>query len=254
MFPILLRIGPVTLHTYGLLVALGFLTAFAVARVTFRREGWPIEMLDSLVFYLMFAALIGARLFYFGVDGFVDLRHDIWSFFRIWEGGLVFFGGVIGGLIALVIYARTQGLPILLLTDALAPPLLIGHAIGRLGCFAAGCCYGKATELPWGVTFTNPESLAPKYIRLHPTQIYESAGDLVLFAIAMWLWRRRVPRGVITVYYLLSYSLFRFLLEFIRGDDRGAFVHGFSPSQWISIAAMAVGLGIVVYVRQRRRA
>src|SRR5690348_4507411 len=97
MCPILFRIGPITLHTYGLMVALGFLAAFAVARKTFRREQWSLDMLDTLVFYLMFASLLGARLLYFGVDGFADLRADPLSIFRIWEGGLVFFGGVVGG-------------------------------------------------------------------------------------------------------------------------------------------------------------
>src|SRR5438067_1813064 len=131
MFPILLHIGPITLHTYGLMVAIGFLLALRVARGQFQQRGLPDVLLDRIVFCLMVFGLLGARVFYFGVDNFAELRSDPLSFFRIWEGGLVLYGGVIAGVTVLIFFSRTHGLPFLGLTDAFAAPLLLGQAIGR---------------------------------------------------------------------------------------------------------------------------
>jgi phosphatidylglycerol:prolipoprotein diacylglycerol transferase len=251
MFPILLRIGPVTLHTYGLLVALGFLAAVFIARREFVREGWPISLVDEVVVYLMISGLFGARLFYFVLEGFQEFKMDPWVFLRIWEGGLVFYGGLIFGLVTLYLFAQFREINFLSLMDTLAAPLLLGHAIGRLGCFAAGCCYGKATDFILRIIFTHPESLAPRFVPLHPTQLYSSLGDLALFWGALKLRRQYPARGVVSAYYLFGYGLFRFLIEFLRGDDRGRFLASLSPSQWVGILLILSGITLFIYVKRR---
>ena len=246
MLPVLLRLGPITLHTYGLMVACGFLAGVAVARRTFAAANLPPALVDRLAVMLLLSGLLGARIMFFAVDGFVGLANDPLAFFRIWEGGLVFYGGVIGGLIALVIFSRRSRIPLIVLTDAFAPALLIGHAFGRLGCFSAGCCYGKISGRWPGVIFTSPDTLAPRFVALIPTQLYEAAAVTLLFFGAMIYLRTRPPAGRMTIYYLLTYSVERFLMEFLRGDDRGAPIFGLSPSQMVSLICFFVALGLFV--------
>ena len=252
MFPNLIQIGPVTLHTYGLLIAVAVFLAYHVARRGAVERRIPAEKLDRLVMYVILAGFVGARLLYFGVDGFAGLRRDPLAFFRIWEGGLVFYGSVIGGFLALLVFARVNELRALTLTDLLAPALLLGHTVGRLGCFAAGCCYGRPTDSFLGVVFTHPESLAPKHIPLHPTQLYASAGTFALFLVA-FQWSKRAPKtGALTAFYLVGYGVFRFVLEFFRGDDRGMFIAGLAPSQWIAMFMAAAGVAVALRVASSR--
>ncbi len=248
MFPVLFKIGNLTLHTYGLLVAVGFLAAFFVAKREFRTRNLPDNFLDNAILALMLVSLLGARLLYFAVDGFRWLAKDPLSFFRIWEGGLVFYGGFLAGFLFLMWYSKRQDVPFIEITDGLAAPLLLGQAFGRLGCFAAGCCYGRSMDFSLGVTFTHADSLAPRFIPLHPTQLYSAAGDLLLFT-GLFIFRPKLlERGLSTVYYLVGYGLGRFLIEFLRADDRGFIFLYLYPSQWISLAMIA--LGITLYVKR----
>ncbi len=252
MFPILFQWGPITLHTYGLMVAVGFLCALRVARGQFALRGLPEESLDKIVLSLMIGGILGARLLYFAVDNFRDLRVDPLSFLRIWEGGLVFYGGVIVGLVALIFYARYYNVPFLILTDAFAVPLLLGHSIGRLGCLAAGCCYGKPTTLPWGIVFKHPASLAPRFESLHPTQLYESLGYFFLFLVGWFISRKTTRLGWSTGFYLVAAGAFRFSIEFLRGDDRGLYRFGLSPSQLVAAAMIVVGVGLFLYEKTKK--
>lgn len=253
MFPTLFHAGPITLHTYGLMVALGFLAGISVARKTFAAARLPASLVDRLAMLLLVSGLVGARVMFFAVDGFSGLARDPLSFFRIWEGGLVFYGGVAGGLAALVVFSRRRGIPFLLLTDAFAPALLVGHALGRVGCFAAGCCYGKTSGFWPGVTFTSPDSLAPVFVALHPVQLYESAALGLLFVVTMWMATHRPPVGRVTGFYLVSYSAVRFLMELLRGDDRGAFIAGLSPSQAVAIVSFAAGVALLSHVERSQK-
>lgn len=254
MFPILFHIGPFTLHTYGLFVALGFILAMNRMKREFDREGIPIPLVDKLALILILTGLLGARVLYFGLNLFRDLINDPLLFFRIWEGGLVFYGGFLAALVVANLFSKKHEIPALTLTDALAAPLLLGQALGRLGCFSAGCCYGKETTSILGVVFTHPETLALKYAKLHPTQLYSSLGDFVLFGLTLLLARRSPKRGVLTSFYLVGYGVFRFLIEFLRGDDRGGFVGGLSPSQGIALLAVVAGLILIGYVKRNQKA
>jgi phosphatidylglycerol:prolipoprotein diacylglycerol transferase len=242
MHPILAKFGPITLHTYGLMVALGFLASFFIAKREFARRNLAPDFLDNIILALMGSSLLGARLLYFTVNGFYELKHDPLLFFRIWEGGLVFYGGFLFGFAFLVYYAHHKNVALLAITDALAAPLLLGQAFGRLGCFSAGCCYGRPTSCALGVTFTNPDSLAPRFVSLHPTQLYSAALDLLLFAGLILFRPKLLSRGASTVYYLIGYGVGRFFIEFVRNDDRGVVFMYLQPSQWISLGIIIFGV------------
>lgn len=247
MLPTLLHLGPLTLHTYGLLIAIGFLLGMAVLKRTAKPLGILGDSVDRLAVLMLVSGIVGARLMFYAVDGFQAFRADPLSIFRIWEGGLVFYGGVGGSVIAAALYARRRKIRFLSLGDALVPPLLIAHSFGRLGCLAAGCCYGRAAGHWPGITFLNPESLAPRYVPLLPTQPLESLALFLLFLASYQLFKRSAPTGRVSAFYLCGYAMVRFLMEFMRGDDRGLPVFGLPPSQAVALVLFVAGIGVFLY-------
>jgi phosphatidylglycerol:prolipoprotein diacylglycerol transferase len=158
-------------------------------------------------------------------------------------------------LIALVVYARRKKYSPLTLADMCALPLLIGQAFGRLGCFSAGCCYGKPTASIFGVTFRHENSLAPLFMPLHPTQLYEFAGDMVLFFVGYELLKKYpAGRGKLTAFYLIGYGALRFLIEFLRGDDRGFRLQNLYPSQWIALLSIFSGIIVFLALKGKKHA
>jgi len=189
MHPVLLKLGPLTIHTYGFFIAMGFIAGIFLAKREAKRLGESPERIMDLSFYILIAAIAGSRLLYIFINPEIFLS-DILESFRIWNGGLVFYGGFIAALIVGIVYLKMKKMPLWRTTDIAALSLALGQFFGRLGCFSAGCCYGKACDLPWAVTFTNPDTLAPIGIPLHPSQLYQAAGNLIIFVI-LWLFRRR---------------------------------------------------------------
>ncbi len=249
MHPILLKLGPLTIHTYGFFVALGFLTGILMAKKEAVRVGENPEQIMDLCFYILISSVIGARLFYvFTMPG--HFFKNPLEIFKIWEGGLVFYGGFISALVFAIVYLKKHRIEIWKIADLLAPSLAIGHALGRIGCFFAGCCYGKICELPWAVTFSHPESLAPLGISLHPTQLYEAFSNFTIFAILWMLRIRKQFEGQVFWVYVMIYGSVRSILEIFRDDFRGGFMGPLSPSQVIGIA-MAIAAGIML-VRCKR--
>ena len=191
MFPILLRLGPFTLfghelgpwalHTYGVLVALGFLAALVVVLRGARREGLATEPVLDLAFLAVLAAIVGSRLLYvlFNLREYAAAPLRI---FKIWEGGLVFHGGLLLALPLCLLAVRRLGLPAWEVADIFAPAIALGQAVGRLGCFAAGCCYGAPWGPPLCVTYTHPEALAPLNTPLFPSQLLGFASGALVFA------------------------------------------------------------------------
>jgi len=251
MLPDLFRIPFVgwRIHSFGVLVVLGFLAGYWFVRQATARDGIPREKIQDLPIWMVLSGLIGARLFY--VVQFYDesFRGADWHHaFRIWEGGLVFYGGLILAAPVFVIYCRRHGLPLLSMLDAMAPATALGLGFGRIGCFLNGCCYGRecAADFPLGVRY--PADSLPMAGReagawLHPTQLYES---LLAFAMALLLWaiwRRRVAPGAVLAALFLLYGTGRFLLEGIRGDH-GVPLGGWTVSRWISLATATIGAAI----------
>jgi phosphatidylglycerol:prolipoprotein diacylglycerol transferase len=167
-----------------------------------------------------------------------------------------FFGGLILALITAAFYMRRKGLPLLPTADVFAPGLAIGHGIGRIGCFAAGCCYGVRTSLPWAVTFTNPDSNgAPLNVPIHPTQLYEALAEAAIFAVLLWRIRKPHAPGAVISLYLVLYGAVRFLVEFVRFHEQGNLLGGpFDTSQWIALALMGLGAAWLVKSRKAKPA
>lgn len=250
MHPILFKIGPLTLYSYGVFVALGFITALLVAVNQAKRHSIAKESILDLGFYILLSAIIGSRLLYVIIEYKYYIKNPL-TIFKIWEGGLVFFGGLIFAVASAVIYAKKKSLNFYTVADTLAPSIAVGHAIGRLGCFSAGCCYGSPTDLPWGVIFTDPHSLAIRGVPLHPTQLYESAAEFGIFVFLLSMARHKKFEGEIFGLYLILYSIVRFTIEFFRGDKVRGFVYSWlSTSQAISIVLF---ISAIIFIIQRRK-
>ncbi len=252
MHPILLQVGSLKLYTYGFFVALGFIIAIWFTRRNARFYGVPDQMVSDLFLTVLISAIAGARLLYvlINIDAYRDNLLDI---FKIWNGGLVFFGGFIGGVLGAIIFLRIKKIEIWKTADVLSPGLALGHSVGRFGCLFAGCCYGKSCSLPIALTFTNPDSLAPLNIPLHPTQLYMIASNFVLFLILLAIQRRKRFNGMVFLSYIMLYSVFRSIIEFFRGDFRGNFFFDFlSLSQGIGFLVSCIAL-IFMIIKLRSR-
>ncbi len=243
MYPVLIRLGPLTIHTYGFLIATAFLVALWLAAAQARQRGLSYEKVADQAFYTLIAGLAGSRLLYVATD-WSHYAANMLDIVKIWEGGLVFYGGVLSALPVAVYMAKKEDLPLWDAADIWAPSIALGHAIGRLGCFCAGCCYGKPADgLPWAVVFSNPDSLAVKGVALHPVQLYESAAEVLNFLILMALRRRQSFKGQLFWVYILNYSIIRAVAEVFRGDEiRGFIAGGVSISQGISVAMFLLSL------------
>lgn len=238
MYPILLHIGSFNLYTYGLFVALGFITAVWVSQKNGAPRGFLPETITDIFFVILVSALLGARLLYVWIN--FDAYKDNWlDIFKVWNGGLVFFGGFLGATLASFAYLKIKQINIWKTADIIAPGIALGHAVGRLGCFFAGCCYGKACDLPFAVKFTHPESLAPVDVYLHPTQIYSVLINVFLFFILMALQKKKKFDGMVFLSYIMIYAMLRSIVEFFRGDFRGDFIFDF--------ISMSQGIGFMVF-------
>ena len=242
MYPLLFKIGDFAFHTYGLMLALGFILAMLLALKEARRLGLDPNLIMDLFFYLVIAALAGSRLFYV-LTNWNEFRADPMDAIKFWRGGLVFYGGLIFAFLTGLWYVRRHHLDFRQLADLIAPSIALGQAMGRLGCFAAGCCYGAPSTAPWACTFTSKDSLAPLGIALHPTQIYESAATFGIFVALLTMRKSKRFEGRLFWYYLLFYSVARFIIEFYREDPRGWAIPGvLSIAQAIGIPAVLLAL------------
>jgi phosphatidylglycerol:prolipoprotein diacylglycerol transferase len=246
MHPTLVEVGPVTVYTYGLLLALAYLGGLQMAIRRGRQRGLDGARVLDLGIYIIVSALIGAKLLLVIVD-FDYFWQNPADLFSIVRSGGVFYGGLILAVLVAFWYMQRHGMPVWTTCDAFAPAIALGHVIGRFGCFMAGCCYGKPTSLPWGVTFTDPfagrELGTPLGVRLHPTQLYEAGAELAILAVLLAFERRgRQFPGRTFWGYLLLYGVSRFIIEFFRGDPRGMVMGLLSTSQFISVILVPLSL------------
>lgn len=254
MHPVLFKIGPVVVHTYGALMALAFLMAMVISKREAKIYGEDPEKVADLIFYILVWGIIGARLFYVGVNLSWFLKHPL-DVLKVWEGGLVFYGGFIGGLGAAIFCVKRRQMAFWRSLDILTPALPFGHFLGRLGCFNAGCCYGKTCDLPWAVTFSDRLSLAPTGVPLHPSQLYEAGANLLLFGLIMAVRKKTWYSGQLFWGYVVAYGVIRSVLELFRGDERGSFVMGLSPAQQVGVVLIVAGItGLVVLGTRARKA
>ncbi len=260
MYPELFRIGDFPVTTYGIFLAVGMLLALFVASRLAARDGLPSERIYDLGLWTLLGGLLGSKILMF----FVEDSVQVFSLDFLRSGG-VYYGGLIGGFLAVAILVPFYKMPFWKVADALVPGLALGQAFGRQGCFAAGCCWGKPTDWFWGVHFGekgHEYTGVPMYgpsgedLFLHPTQLIESFTMLAVFGLLVWLHRRKKFDGQVLIAYGIIYSIFRFSIEFIRDDPRGDLfgltaMTGLSTSQLVSLVVAATA---VIFMVMRLRA
>src|SRR5499425_1472023 len=228
MFPRLVHIGGFDLPTYGVVLALAYLTAIWLLRRKALAAGLPDQKVLDLSLYILASAILGAKLLLVIVEWHRYTQNPR-ELIEVLRSGGVFYGGLIAATAVAIVYMKRHDLPAWAIADMGAPSIALGEAIGRWGCFAAGCCYGKETSGPFHVTFTNPlahENVGtPLNVPLHPTQIYLSLNAFLIFLVLQWVYRRRTFDGEVFWLYVLLYSVTRGILEIFRGD----LVRGFVP-------------------------
>lgn len=247
MHPELFKIGSITIYSYGVMLSLAFGVGIYIARKRAMKVGISSKIIMDLAVYVLISSLIGARLLYVLTNLNEYKTHPLEAIFSRY--GFVFYGGLILATIGGSWYLKRQKLPVWEIADVIAPSIAIGQSIGRIGCFLNGCCYGKPTTLPWGVMFPARDSL--DITSIHPTQLYSSVNNLIIFVVLSCLWERRRYKGQIFLSYLILYSITRFIIEIYRGDNPYIFLH-LTLSQIISLF---IGLGgIIVMVKKSRSA
>jgi phosphatidylglycerol---prolipoprotein diacylglyceryl transferase len=254
MHPILFEIGGFPVFTYGVLLAAAYLLGLQFALVRARRVGLNPNRVMDLGIWIIISALIGAKLLLVIVD-FDTFRNDPGELFTLMRSGGVFYGGLIGAVIVALWYLRRHRMPTWTVTDVFAPGIALGHVVGRLGCFFAGCCYGRPTDVPWAVTFTNrfaAENVGtPLNVAVHPAQLYEAGAELLILIVLLATERKGRPFPGRTFWgYMLLYGISRFIIEIYRGDPRGM-VAMFSTSQFVSV--ILVPLAIIMLIVLARR-
>jgi phosphatidylglycerol---prolipoprotein diacylglyceryl transferase len=270
VYPKLFELGPFTVYSYGVLLAASYLLGLWMAMRRAKKRGLDSNRVLDLGIYIIIAALVGAKLLLLVVD-FEVYRNNPREILSLLRSGGVFYGGLILAVVVAFRYIATHKMPMWTTCDVFAPGIALGHVTGRLGCFAAGCCYGKPTDVAWGVIFTNPLAAAqvgtPLGIRLHPTQLYEAGAELLILGLLLATEGRgrRFPGRTFWLYMLL-YAVSRYMIEIYRGDPRGVVPFlDVSTSQFISLVLGPLSLIMLVWLsrtlptapqetRHRRRA
>jgi phosphatidylglycerol:prolipoprotein diacylglycerol transferase len=254
VYPELFSIGPITVYSYGVLLAVSYLLGLRLAMWRAKRWGLDTNRVLDLGIYIILAALIGAKLLLLVVD-FDQFRQSPAELVSLARSGGVFYGGLILAVGVAFWYIGRHSMPFWTTCDVFAPGIALGHVTGRLGCFAAGCCYGRQTDLPWGITFHNPLAAAnvgtPLGIPLHPTQLYEAGAELLILILLLTSEKRGRPfAGRTFWFYMLLYAISRFIIEFYRGDPRGT-MFGMPTSQLISVVLAPLSVAMLLWLSRQ---
>lgn len=254
---------PWPLHTYGLLIAVGFLLAMSLAARVAKSEGEDPDRVVDMAFYLLLSGLIGSRIVFIFTKLDEYLRNPL-DIFMFWRGGLVWYGGFIAAALFAVYYCKRYRINYFKFTDILIPFMALAHAFGRFGCLAAGCCYGKPTSMPWGIVFP-VNSMAQQgqasehliaidahALPIHPTQLYEAGFELAMFWLLTFLRPRKRFHGQLLLTWLATYPIARSFIELFRGDKERGLYLWLSTSQWISIAVAITAIAVYVHLRRTR--
>ncbi len=247
MHPELLHIGPLTVYTYGFMMATAFLVGYLILKHEAVKRGDNPDFASSIIFWGAIGGILGAKIFYL-IEFFHEVLQD--PIGMIFSGaGLVYHGGLVGGAAAVILLIVLSKKPLGEWVDIIGPVLLIGQGIGRIGCFFAGCCHGVACDLPWAVTF--PYASPPANYPVHPTQLYETLINISLFFVLVKLIRPRTKRaGTTFALYLIFAGVERFFMEFIRVNPKVSL--GLSSAQFTSMALVMAGLIIVVFFTKEK--
>ena len=244
-------LGPIPINWYGLNFLLAFVATGFLVRKWAPRWGFSKAQIESLLVWILIGTIVGARFYFVVQNDFADYLSPPWRIAALWEGGLAFFGGLAGGILAAYLYARRQGLSFLRLGDLFAPAIPIGGAIGRISCGLDGMDYGTPTSLPWGIVYDNPNSFAPvDGVSRHPDQFYELLGDMIIAAVLIKI-RHKLPEGAEFFLDLVLFSTLRFFLFFVRGNVPEVLL-GLKNGQWTALVILAIA-GPALALRRSRK-
>lgn len=247
MYNDILTIGPVTIHGYGLMIGIGILVAFLVAGKRAKNRGLSEDSVYSLGLCAVLFGMLGAKIL-FCIVNFKEFLANPRSFFSL--NGFVVYGGIIGGILAAMVYCKIKKLKFLEYFDLVMPSVALAQGFGRIGCFLAGCCYGKETDSVFGIVFHNSK-FAPNGVKLIPTQLISSAGNFLIALFLILYARKERKSGEVGAWYLILYSAGRFGVEFLRNDYRGEVFGILSTSQFISIFTFALGIILLILFRKK---
>jgi len=264
--PIAFHLGPLTIHWYGIMIALAFLVGMWTAgRRGLRQNINPNHIQDAAI-WLLVGGIVGARVLHV-VTYWEDFRgRGLLELVKIQNGGLVFYGGAIGAALAGGLYVWRNKLPFFKLADALAPSIALGSVFGRIGCLMTGCCFGRVCPLPWAIQFPKGslaweeqhqhQLIGPdaSTLPVHPTQLYDALANLLLYVGLAWLYRRKKFNGQVFVAWLIGYAILRSTVELFRGDYGIHRVGALTPAQLVSAAILAAGIGLLVWLPRRAKA
>ena len=243
-------IGPITIHMYGVMIAAGFLAALLMTLRRGKKRGYDEDLIWGIFFCAIIGGMLGTRILYYIVE-IPEIMKDpsiLWDF----KNGYVVYGGIIGGILVGWLYCRIKKLKFLEYFDLMMPSIALAQGFGRIGCFLAGCCYGKETSGPLAVTFTNSD-FAPNNVALIPTQIYSGFLDFAHFLLLLYVAKHKKADGQVAACYLIFYSIGRFVIEFFRGDIERGSVGVLSTSQFISIFTTVAGIILLLTVVKKQK-
>ena len=246
----LLRIGPLTLYGYGFMIAIGVLAAWLVVEQRARKLHLACEHIFYLVLWCVLGGFASAKILFWITEWKEVIRNPLEM---LSSDGFVVYGGIIGGILAGWIYCKVKKLNFLTYFDLMMPSIALAQGFGRIGCFLAGCCYGRETDSVLSVTFQNSD-FAPNHVALIPTQIYSSVLDFLHFVLLLYIARHKKSDGQVAAFYLIFYSIGRFALEFFRGDLIRGSVGSLSTSQFISLFILAAGIAILIIRTKKKNA
>lgn len=241
MYPVLLKLGHFELRSYGVVVALSFLLALWLSTREAKRKGLDPALVQDFAFYAFIGGLVGARLYFVLFSEPAYYLQKPWEILAIWRGGIGIIGALLGGGLAALWYCRRKDLPFWRFADTLAPGAILGQAVGIFACLLNGDSYGKASDVPWAITYTDPRAMAPLNVPLHPVELYEMAAYFLVF-ILVWATRKRYRTdGFVLLTYLAGYGVARFTVEFFRGNP-AIFAWGIPAAQVFGVALIALAV------------
>ena len=238
-----IQVGPITFHMYGIMVAIGYISAFLVSEKRAKKRGMDADLLYGIFWCAVFGGALGSKLLYYIVN-IENIIKDPSMILRFKEGWVV-YGGILGGVLASFFYCKWKKADFVAYLDLVLPAVALAQGFGRIGCFFSGCCYGRETDSVFGITYWQ-SNFAPNGVKLIPTQIYSSIGDFAIAFLLMAYAKRKPAKGKVAAGYCILYSIGRFVIEMFRNDYRGEF-GPLSTSQLISVFILVLGIGMYVW-------